>query len=943
MVPSASALSTNALRLAASVSARANDRSNAAFGFAGSALIHRRHSSANAVSAAAAAAVVVAADGFFAVFGFGLMTGFSAAGAGAGAAASTSARLLGADCFRARPPFIATSRPPLIAFARTARFAGDVPGDRGVPGITFTPMRKNMMARRSATTPATTTPHASCTKKSRKLRGSSSRASSSRAPKTSASAVTFGGIDFIAHARMSSGSFIADEAPAATACDETRASAVTFGRIEFIAHARTSSGSFIADEAGAATACDARRAGAFESASDSCRVGVLFFSFESVTSRNFCFPSSEKTDATRRVAAALTARAPRTAHATHVMSSTELRAPFATVQGSDVAPVVGKNATTHHHHLPEKENATSTAAGVGGDKGISEITRLAKEGTSDIFAAATPTAKATADASRAIPPPTQEERTAEGLSNADAARVASAAIRDRATRGQAGNIFAAASPVAVPVPAAVAARAVIEDVVEIPLAKKVKRMTAPELRIALRERGLNPGGGKDALEERLAEAIEAGACAPLGAPPAPEPEPEPQAVFIALDEDDDAEAEASRGGSSKRPSPGPADGDDADARKIARMQNAGHDVFAAGTPIKLKDPSWVPKADAFLVDLLNSPSKTKHGATVDMAHRAVSDAKLRDLGAGRDVFADGSGSALKPRRHRSERMSQQSRGTAGGIFGDDAAAEEVVVSSNEEEEVEMSDVRKRALEMARGHGGLAAVAEDAAPISTRVDAAAEAKRRECAGSDIFADASAEKKKKPRGKALCGVGEHAATKACEDLFATSEEDAAAKEERSFVQRGGKVVSEQLKASLRGNVFDATEEAAAFAAIAAKADPKKATTEARATSRAMHVGHGIFSDAWVNAPPAADGEDGETTHGLVPAIEKKTAEEEEEEEGTPARGTMKLKPANAFRGIGEVTPGAEFKWKTPAEEEREELVREIVERAIAKAIEGDAATA
>ena len=45
-----------------------------------------------------------------------------------------------------------------------------------------------------------------------------------------------------------------------------------------------------------------------------------------------------------------------------------------------------------------------------------------------------------------------------------------------------------------------------------------KDLSLRDLRAACRERGLNPGGGKPALEERLAVAIAAGACAPLTAP-----------------------------------------------------------------------------------------------------------------------------------------------------------------------------------------------------------------------------------------------------------------------------------------------------------------------------------------------------------------------------------------------------------------------------------------
>jgi SPIRAL1-like protein len=43
----------------------------------------------------------------------------------------------------------------------------------------------------------------------------------------------------------------------------------------------------------------------------------------------------------------------------------------------------------------------------------------------------------------------------------------------------------------------------------------MKRMTQQELRIVLRERKLNPGGGKADLIERYFDAVKAGACAPM--------------------------------------------------------------------------------------------------------------------------------------------------------------------------------------------------------------------------------------------------------------------------------------------------------------------------------------------------------------------------------------------------------------------------------------------
>ena len=117
---------------------------------------------------------------------------------------------------------------------------------------------------------------------------------------------------------------------------------------------------------------------------------------------------------------------------------------------------------------------------------------------------------------------------------------------------------------------------------------------------------------------------------------------------------------------SKRSSPcaaaAAADDDDDDgapvARKIARTQHAGNAIFADGDK-QTRDPSWAPKADAFLGEMLSSPAKTV----------TVSEAKLRDLGVGRDVFSDVASPSAASRKGARERSVSGLRGC--DIFADD--------------------------------------------------------------------------------------------------------------------------------------------------------------------------------------------------------------------------------------------------------------------------------
>ena len=126
----------------------------------------------------------------------------------------------------------------------------------------------------------------------------------------------------------------------------------------------------------------------------------------------------------------------------------------------------------------------------------------------------------------------------------------------------------------------------------------LSKMTLKDLRAACRERGLNPGGGKDQLCERLVEAIEAGG-----------------AVTLATSSACDVAAGVKRDAA-------PENFASARASKAAKTDAA---TFEAR----------VRSADAFLADVMNSP---RRGRDPSSRVVTVSDAKLRDIGVGTDVF-----------------------------------------------------------------------------------------------------------------------------------------------------------------------------------------------------------------------------------------------------------------------------------------------------------------
>ena len=298
-----------------------------------------------------------------------------------------------------------------------------------------------------------------------------------------------------------------------------------------------------------------------------------------------------------------------------------------------------------------------------------------------------------------------------------------------------------------------------------------KDLSLRDLRAACRERGLNPGGGKPALEERLAVAIAAGACAPLTAP-------------------------APLAGS-KRASP-VADRHADASRKAARLANERSVVFAAPSPAPeapLAEAYKTHKADTFLADFLNSPRKDAGDGKGCFSKRVtVSDAKLRDLGVGRDVFALGAEST-DARRPDTEAAKAKAREAAGSN----------IFAENLEDSVA---VRKGAEIRRATHSIFAENLEDSVAVRKGAESAVGAA-------------------------------HAAT---HSIFAeeTAEEAAAA----TRANLGGKAVSETMKRSLfEGNrLFDDDAEAAAVEAARAKAararrrEPNHVARAPRRTRRA-----------------------------------------------------------------------------------------------------------
>ena len=501
-------------------------------------------------------------------------------------------------------------------------------------------------------------------------------------------------------------------------------------------------------------------------------------------------------------------------------------------------------------------------------------------------ASSAPPAKPTSDAALAM--------RSEGAENAPPPRAAWSAIQRKGHLGS-FDIFGADAAPSAPEPAHHEPPAAPVAPGAAALGTLAPRdLCLKDLRAACRERGINPGGGKEALEERLELAIASGAAAPI---------PDPRAATAPSENDargpreeaprDASEAprdasEAPRDASSlgKRPSPDPSD-DDPSARRVAsRRTNERSVVFAAPSPARppppLADAYKRHRADAFLADVLSSPAGAKRVAT--------SDAKLRDLGVGSEVFAVGF-----------ERLDAD-RTTKAATEAAEAKAREAAGSGNLFGDVPSADAGSRPNE------------------ASKVTEAAAAKAREAKGSgDIFAaDASADPNLGSRPEPSVPP----ALVPSHDIFA--EEDPAGSS-RAAAPFGGIAVSEAMKKSLfEGNrLFDAEAEAEAAARRATR-DAAKDDEAARVAAKAHHRGHEIFGEDWVR--PREEGEEEEEVEMKPAELARREKEEDSEEEVD-----------DGFVPIGQGTPVVDLRWKTEEEEEAEEAVAAMVAEAVANVID------
>ena len=272
-------------------------------------------------------------------------------------------------------------------------------------------------------------------------------------------------------------------------------------------------------------------------------------------------------------------------------------------------------------------------------------------------------------------------------------------------------------------------------------------------------------------------------------------------------------------------------------------------------------------ADAFLADVMNSPKPSRLVT--------VSDAKLRDLGVGADVFF-----------HSSENQMSD------------------------------SDKLRKPFE--------AAYANDAA----------KAKAKEAAGAgDPFAAFETDANAKPSlslSRPAGATDMHAPT---HSVFATADADARADPHEATKKLvGGKHVSETLTRSLfeGSRLFDDDAERAAVAANETKARAKD-DGESRVTASKHHEGHGIFSEAWV---VPREVEEGEAIDGDVP-IEPATAEEKKDAPLSDAEEDGFVE--DGFKPIGACSPCVDLRWKTEEEEEAEEAVAILVYEAIRRVLD------
>lgn len=421
-------------------------------------------------------------------------------------------------------------------------------------------------------------------------------------------------------------------------------------------------------------------------------------------------------------------------------------------------------------------------------------------------------------------------------------------IQKRAYHGS-GIFDAAPAPAAAPRPGADAPTASQPPSVEAVAAEAAapspiadpSKMSLQDLRAACRARGLNPGGGKNQLCERLLEAnLPAGDSKRLGATLRLEQPPDAGVPAAGVKRDADSESPS------------------APVAKAAKIDaDAANVTFAAR----------VRSADAFLADVMNSPKPSRLVT--------VSDAKLRDLGVGADVFF-----------HSSENQMSD------------------------------SDKLRKPFE--------AAYANDAA----------KAKAKEAAGAgDPFAAFETDANAKPSlslSRPAGATDMHAPT---HSVFATADADARADPHEATKKLvGGKHVSETLTRSLfeGSRLFDDDAERAAVAANETKARAKD-DGESRVTASKHHEGHGIFSEAWV---VPREVEEGEAIDGDVP-IEPATAEEKKDAPLSDAEEDGFVE--DGFKPIGACSPCVDLRWKTEEEEEAEEAVAILVYEAIRRVLD------
>ena len=360
------------------------------------------------------------------------------------------------------------------------------------------------------------------------------------------------------------------------------------------------------------------------------------------------------------------------------------------------------------------------------------------------------------------------------------------------------------------------------------------KMSLKDLRAACRERGLNPGGGKEQLCERLLEAVRAGGSVPLAAP--------------------------------------------AGARDVA----AGVKRGVKRDSESLSETSRAAKAAKTAAEAFDR-SETRE--------KTVSDAKLRDIGVGADVFFVKGEEAMNVRS---------------GAF-----------ETREPPRAETEASKAKAREAA-GHGD---------PFSADFDAKKNAETNgTCAAEEH------RKGRRPAGSTDLHVATH-----CVFGDVAKDEDVDPHEAtRALV--GSKQVSETLKRSLfeGSRLFDDAAETAAVETNRLKIRAKD-EGESRVTASKHHEGHGIFSEAWV---VPREVEEGEAIDGDVPiepaAFEKKKrggAEKEGEEDDEDDA----FRADDGFKPIGACSPCVDLRWKTEEEEEAEEAVAILVYDAIRRILD------